>query len=118
MICRPVASFEMKGRVRRSGLGSIGATLPKKLSSSTAARPVCESVEPIMPNLNGLVPKRCSIWSPSSRPDRAYSWGSISGVLATLTSRLPLSQVSKSANSSLGESSGWVSPSPFIWVTS
>ena len=35
----------------RSGLGSCGVVLPKKLSSSTAARPVCASVLPTMPNL-------------------------------------------------------------------
>ena len=35
-----------------------------------------------------------------------------------LASRLPKSQRSKSANSSLGDSSGWVSPSPLVWVAS
>ena len=49
---------------------------------------------------------------------RAYSPGSIAAVLASLASRLPQSQVSKSANSSSGESIGWASPSPLIWVAS
>ena len=35
----------------RLALGSVPECLPKKLSSSAVARPVCVSVEPIMPTL-------------------------------------------------------------------
>ena len=38
--------------------------------------------------------------------------------LGALASRLPKSQLSKSANSSLGDSAGCVSPSPLVWVAS
>jgi hypothetical protein len=41
----------MKVLVIRSGLGSCGAVLPKKLSSSIAASPLCASLLPIIPNL-------------------------------------------------------------------
>jgi hypothetical protein len=40
--------------------GSSVATLPKKLFSCVVDKPVCESVEPIKPNLNGLTPSDCS----------------------------------------------------------
>ena len=41
----------MKALVRRSALGSCGVVLPKKLSSSIAAIPVCASLLPTRPNL-------------------------------------------------------------------
>ena len=44
-------SVFMNGCVVRSGLGSEEEVLPKKLSSSTAASPVCASVLPTRPNL-------------------------------------------------------------------
>ena len=44
------------GCMARSGLGSVPECLPKKFSSSTATRDVCESVEPIIPNLKGFTP--------------------------------------------------------------
>ena len=40
-----------KGCVARTGLGSELDVLPKKFSSSTAARPLWASVEPTIPNL-------------------------------------------------------------------
>ena len=79
-------------RVMRSGLGSCGVVLPKKLSSSMAARPVCASLLPIRPNLYGFVPSCCSSFRPFFSAERAYSNSSISFFLATLPSRLPLSQ--------------------------
>jgi len=48
---------------------------------------------------------------------RAYSCGSMSGILAS-NPKSPLSQVWKSANSSLGDSAGCASPSPLPCVTS
>ena len=51
MIFTPVFGLSMKVAVMRSGLGSCGVVLPKKLSSSIAARPVCASLLPIRPNL-------------------------------------------------------------------
>ena len=50
---------------RASGSARRRECLPKKLSSSAVASEVCESVEPIMPNLNGLTPSSCSSFSPS-----------------------------------------------------
>ncbi len=57
------------------------------------------------------------VGQPALEASRAYSRGSMSGVLGW-GPKLPLSQRSKSANSSVGESTGCVSPSPFICVTS
>ena len=57
-----------KAWVARVGLGSAPLCLPKKLSWSAVASEVCESVEPIMPNLNGLTPSSCSSLSPSFEP--------------------------------------------------
>ena len=51
MIVTPVFACLTKALVMRSGLGSCGAVLPKKFSSSIAARPLCASLLPIMPNL-------------------------------------------------------------------
>ena len=67
---------------KRSGLadGSSGVTLPKKLSSCVVERAVCESVEPIMPNLNGFAPSFSSYFRPRFSASRAYSRGSMSGV--------------------------------------
>src|SRR5258708_14619586 len=89
-----------------------------RLTASTAARPVCESVEPTIPNLYGFTPSSFSSFSPFRNAARAYSKSSISDFLSSLRSRLPLSQRSKLANSSFGERNGWVSPSPLIWVAS
>ena len=50
--------------------------------------------------------------------ERAYSNSSISFFFATLPSRLPLSQISKSANSSFGDRNGCVSPVPLVCVVS
>ena len=100
------------------GLGSELDVLPKKLSWSAVARPVWESVEPIMPNLYGLTPSSFSSFRPFFSADRAYSYSSISFFFSSLRSRLPLSQRSKAANSSLGDRNGWVSPSPLICVAS
>ena len=68
--------------MKRSGLaeGSSGTTLPKKLSSVVVESDVCESVEPIMPNLNGLTPKLLLVFQPALEASRAYSRGSMSGV--------------------------------------
>src|SRR5580704_13097832 len=49
-----------KAWVARVALGSAPLCLPKKLSWSAVASDVCESVEPIMPNLNGFDPSSCS----------------------------------------------------------
>src|SRR5262245_45424786 len=108
----------MNGCMARSALGSELEALPKKLSSSTAASAVCASVDPTNPNLYGFTPSSASILRPFLSADRAYSNSNISGFLASLKSRLPLSQRSKLANSSLGERNGCVSPSPLIWVAS
>src|SRR5690242_9156409 len=102
----------MKGCSHRLGLGSELEVLPKKLSWSAVESAVWESVEPTMPNLYGLVPSSCSSLRPFLSADRAYSNSSISFFLSSLRSRLPLSQRSKAANSSLGDRNGWVSPSP------
>ena len=51
MIFTPVFALFMKVAVSRSGLGSCGVVLPKKFSSSMAARPVWASLLPTMPNL-------------------------------------------------------------------
>jgi len=50
------------GSLKRIGsaVGSRAETLPKKLFSSAVASDVCESVAPIMPNLNGLAPSFAS----------------------------------------------------------
>src|ERR1700735_737250 len=106
------------GCVARSALGSEEDVLPKKLSSSTAASPVCASVLPTRPNLYGLTPSSASILRPFLRAERAYSNSSISGFFNSVRSRLPLSQRSKFANSSFGERNGCVSPSPLICVAS
>ncbi|MNV67071.1 hypothetical protein D3C71_1598550 [compost metagenome] len=50
MTLTPVWKLLKKGLLRRFGLGSWEAVLPKKLSSSMATRPLCESLLPIMPN--------------------------------------------------------------------
>ena len=50
--------------------------------------------------------------------ERAYSYCNIQSSFACEPLRLDLSQLPKSANSSLGERKGWVSPSPLICVTS
>ena len=102
----------------RFGLGSCGTTLPKKLSSSMAVRPVWASLPLIRPNLYGLTPSFCSSMRPFLYAERTYSNWSMSLVLATLPSRLPLSQISKSANSSFGERKGWDSPVPLVCVAS
>ena len=78
----------------RVGEGSVEAALPKKFSSSMAGSEVWESVEPTMPNLQGLVPSFASNCSPIFRAERAYSYFSISSVLASVRSRLPASHVS------------------------
>ena len=75
------------------------------------------SVEPMTPNFHGLTPSFASYARPRLRASRVYSFGSMSGVFGAGPS-WPLSQVSKSANSSFGESFGCASPSPFIWVVS
>src|SRR4030095_1967470 len=95
--------------------GSSGTTLPKKLSSWVVASDVCESVDPTMPNLNGFAPSFCSYCRPRLYASRVYSRGSIAGVW-TVGPKLLLSQRSKFANSSLGDSAGWGSPSHFILV--
>ena len=51
MIFTPVCGLAMNVAVMRSGLGSCGVVLPKKLSSSMAASPVWASELPIKPNL-------------------------------------------------------------------
>ena len=51
MILTPVLWLSKKAFVRRSGLGSWGAVLPKKLSSSIAVRPVWASLLPTSPIL-------------------------------------------------------------------
>ena len=43
-----------------SAVGSSWVTLPKKLFSAVVDREVCESVDPISPNLKGLVPSLAS----------------------------------------------------------
>ena len=50
--------------------------------------------------------------------DLAYSYLSISSFLSSDIAIFPVSHVSKSENSSLGEIFGCVSPSPLTWVTS
>ena len=55
---------------------------------------------------------------PVLQPERAYSNSSMSVFFSSLRSRLPLSQRSKLANSSLGERNGCASPSPLICVAS
>ena len=56
---------------QRWALGSVEGVLPKKLSSALVESPVCESVEPTMPNLNGLAPTLASIARPVFRASRA-----------------------------------------------
>ena len=102
----------------RSADGSPLTTLPMKLSSSIAARPVCASELPTSPNLKGLMPSNFSSFSPFLSAERTYSNSSMSFVFAAVRVRLPLSQVSKSANSSLGERYGCASPSPLVCVAS
>ncbi len=51
MIRMPVFGSAKNVLVMRSGDGSCGAVLPKKLSSSIAARPVWASLLPMSPNL-------------------------------------------------------------------
>jgi hypothetical protein len=118
MILAPVFGSAKNVAVMRSGLGSCGVVLPKKFSSSIAARPLCASELPISPNLYGFVPSRASSSRPFLKASRAYSAGSISGFFGTDRSRLPLSQISKSANSSLRDSAGCASPVPLVCVTS
>ena len=52
-----------------SGVESI-PDFPQKLDSSAEARPVWESVEPIMPTLNGLAPIFSWICMPRCRAER------------------------------------------------
>ena len=63
-------------------------------SSSPVASDVCECVLPIIPNLYGFVTSSPLILRPNIRADRAYSYWSMSSVLASLRSRFPLSQFS------------------------
>ena len=63
-----------------SAVGSTAETLPKKLSSVVVASEVCESLEPIIPNLNGLTPSLLSYAMPRLSASRAYSRGIMSGV--------------------------------------
>ena len=51
MTVTPVWGFLMNAARMRSGLGSCGVVLPKKLSSSIAVRPVCASLPLTRPNL-------------------------------------------------------------------
>ena len=83
----------MNGCSARVALGSLGVFLPQKLLSSAVASEVCESVEPIMPNLYGFTPSFCSSCSPVCSAVRAYSPCSISFFFSSLRLRLPLSQI-------------------------
>ena len=103
---------------QRCSEGSTPVCLPKKLSSSAVARPVWVSVPPTKPYLKGFTPSVCSELEPlRERAVRAYSCSSMPGFLGTPI-RFPVSQRSKPANSSFGDSDGCVSPSPLIWVIS
>ena len=95
--CSQAMSFRppnsMTTSFTRSGFGSTPECFPKKFSSSTAAREVWASVEPIIPNLKGLTPSCCSIFSPFFKACLEYSYWIISGFFGVRV-RLPLSQVS------------------------
>ena len=108
----------MNGCVARSGLGSLEGVLPQKLLSSAVASEVCASVEPTWPNLYGFTPSFASSCRPVCSAVRAYSPCSISFFFVSLRLRLPLSQVSKLANSSFFDRKGCASPSPLICVVS
>ena len=56
------------------------------------ASDVWVSVEPIIPNLNGLTPSDCSYFRPRASAALAYSRGSMSRALGS-GPKLPLSQV-------------------------
>ena len=118
------------GSEMRVGEGNVIEYLPQKLSLSAVAKDECESVLPMRPYLKGLMPSRACWARPRRSADRAYSPRLRSSKSAVSQSQqqgwLPgsmvppaqLFQVSKSANSSVGERTGWASLSPLIWVTS
>src|SRR5215203_3444671 len=101
----------------RSALGSALGNLAKKLSSSAAERPLWVSVPPAIPNLNGLAPRSCSTFRPFLRASRTYSCPIIPGFFGVWV-RLPRSQSSHAAKSSVGDSDGCDSLWPFIWTAS
>ena len=111
--CRAVRSSEasfddlISTSFQRSGLGSRAGDLPHQPSSAVEGSEEWESVEPIIPNLNGFTPSSCSSFKPLRNAARAYSYGNISGVVGLNPPRLELSTMLKSANSSSGDSSGW-----------
>ena len=67
---QPVASPEVTTSSFLSGVESV-AILPPKSSSAGVDSPECESVEPIIPNWNGLIPRAAPRASPRLRAERA-----------------------------------------------
>ncbi len=68
-IDHPEGPSDTACRCFRSGTESV-PILPQKLGSSADDRPVCASVEPIMPSLNGLTPTRACRASPVFSAER------------------------------------------------
>ena len=69
-IVQPVPAPEVTTWSLVSGIESV-AILPPKSSSAVVESPEWESVEPIIPNWNGLIPTAAPSASPRRRAERA-----------------------------------------------